>query len=86
MDLVVILNDSCNHQIMKTNFVSSLLSGNWEKYYTKIYKTQFWPYIFYFVSMTNFYVLVLQESFFEGLDKFNLFTLNWGFCAMLSCN
>ena len=62
LDLVKILNDTKNTQIISTKFVSSLLGGYWDIYYTKIMRTQFVPFIFYMFGMISFLVYSLQEN------------------------
>ena len=59
LDLVQILNDTKNMQIVSSKLVCVLISGYWDTYFTKIYYTQFLPFIFYMIGMISFLVRAL---------------------------
>ena len=59
LDLVQILNDTKIMQIVSSKFVCVLISGYWDIYYAKIYRTHFLPFIFYMVGMISFLVYAL---------------------------
>ena len=59
LDLVQILNETKIMQIVSSKLVCVLISGYWDTYFTKIYETQFLPFIFYMIGMISFLVYAL---------------------------
>ena len=59
LDLVKILNETKNMQIVSSKLVCVLISGYWDIYFAKIFKTQFLPFIFYMIGMVSFLVYAL---------------------------
>ena len=59
LDLVQILNDTKNMQIVSSKLVCVLISGYWNIYFKKIFRTQFLPFIFYMIGMISFLVRAL---------------------------
>ena len=86
MDLVQILNDTKNAEIYPTSFVRSLLSGYWDRYYLKIFNTQFRPFVIYMTAMISFLVYALQENIDESANYSLVYFPLLSFCSIFIFN
>ena len=86
LDLVQILNDTKNAEIYPTSFVRSLLSGYWDRYYQKIYRTQFRPFVIYMIAMISFLVFALQENVNDKAHYSLVYFPLFSFCSVFILN
>ena len=62
LDLVKILNETKSMQIVSSKLVCVLISGYWDVYFTKIFRTLFLPFICYMFGMITFLVYALEDK------------------------
>ena len=87
LDLVEAINDTSNTEIQATRFVSSLLSGYWDIYKTKIFWTQFLPYVFYMIGIHFFLVNALKDPGDQDTEMaMAMYCPLFGYCAMFIIN
>ena len=86
LDLVEIINDCKNKSILRTTFVSSLLSGYWDRYFDRIFKSQFLSFMIYMFAMTNYLVFALKSNLYGTLAYQVFYFPLVGFNLVFICN
>ena len=86
LDLVKILNETKSMQIVSSKLVCVLISGYWDIYFTKIFRTQFLPFIFYMFGMISFLLLALEDKIEHSLAYYVLYYPLFGYCSIFIVN